>query len=65
MNYRLAIKDISGNSFFSNGNDNGFLRNIGWIGKFGDLVNRIVGSNSKIGNFTNLKFLFSHIGAKN
>ena len=42
------------------GNDNGSLSNIGWIGKFGDLVNRIVGSNSKIGNFTILKFLFSH-----
>jgi hypothetical protein len=32
---------------------------------FGDLVNRIVGSNSKIGNFTILKFLFSHRDAKN
>jgi hypothetical protein len=47
------------------GNDNGFLSNIGWIGKSGDLVNRIVGSNSKIGNFTILKFLFSHSGQKN
>ena len=47
------------------GNDNGFLSNIGWIGKSGDLVNRIVGSNSKIGNFTILKFLFSHSQTKN
>ena len=31
---------------------------------FGDLVNRIVGSNSKIGNFTILKFLFSHSWTK-
>jgi len=46
------------------GNDNGSLSNIGWIGKFGDLVNRIVGSNSKIGNFTILKVLFSHKRAK-
>ena len=46
------------------GNDNGSLSNIGWIGKFGDLVDRIVGSNSKIGNFTILKVLFSHKRAK-
>ena len=66
MNNRECQTDISGNSLF-----------IKWVmitaplailagfGKFGDLVNRIVGSNSKIGNFTILKFLFSHSQTKN
>jgi len=65
MNNRECQTDISGNSLF-----------IKWVmitaplailagfGKFGDLVNRIVGSNSKIGNFTILKVLFSHKRAK-
>jgi len=65
MNNRECQTDIFGNSL-----------SIKWVmitaplailagfGKFGDLVDRIVGSNSKIGNFTILKVLFSHKHAK-